>query len=73
MMVTFGVPIREQGCTTKEGIFGRQGEQEDLYGSEAGLDEEGRAPSRSQVTPHGRTCVALRWIRWIELGDLLLG
>jgi hypothetical protein len=38
----------------QEGIFGRQGEQEELYGSEA--DEKGKAPSRSQVSPLGRTC-----------------
>jgi hypothetical protein len=59
-MVTFGVPIREQGCTTKEGRFEEQGEQDQLCDSEADLDEEGRAPSRSQVAPHGRTCVSLR-------------
>jgi hypothetical protein len=40
-MVTFGVPIREQGCTTKEGIFEEQGEKDQLYDSEADLDEEG--------------------------------
>jgi len=71
-MVTFGVLIREQGNTTKEGIFGIQGEQEELCGSKVGLEEEGRYPSRGQITSHGRTCVALRWIRWIELGDLFL-
>jgi hypothetical protein len=41
MMVTFGVHIREQGCTTKEGIFEQQGEQDQLCDSEADLDEEG--------------------------------
>jgi hypothetical protein len=74
-MVTFGVPIREQGCTTKEGNFGRQGEKE----SSVVLRQTKRgAPSRSQVTPLGRTCAALRWIHgqswasfsWDDFGEV---
>jgi hypothetical protein len=58
-MVTFGVHIREQGHTTKEEIFA-QGEKYQLYDSEADLNEEKRAPIRSQVDPHGRICATLR-------------
>jgi hypothetical protein len=39
-MVTFQFHIREQGCTTKEGIFSQQGEKDQLYDFEADLDEE---------------------------------
>jgi hypothetical protein len=67
-MVTFGVHIREKRHTTKEGMFEQQGEKDQLCDSEADLDEEGRAPSRSQVTLHGRTCCYLKVILWIELG-----
>jgi hypothetical protein len=38
-MVTFGVPIREQWSTTKEGKLGR--EKEELFSYEVGLDKEG--------------------------------
>ena len=42
MMVIFGVPIREQGQTTKKGRLGRQVEQEELCSSKA--EEEGELP-----------------------------
>jgi hypothetical protein len=59
-MVTFGCPIREKGCKTKEGRFEEQKEKDKLYNSKVDLNEEGRAPSMSQVSPHGRTCATLR-------------
>jgi hypothetical protein len=40
MMVTFGIHIREQGRTTKEGIFAQQGEKDQLCNSEVDLKEE---------------------------------
>jgi hypothetical protein len=40
-MVTFGVHIREQGHTTKEGRFEQQGEKDQLCDSKVDLDEEG--------------------------------
>jgi len=39
-MVTFRFHIREQGRTTKEGIFEEQIKQDELYDSKAYLDEE---------------------------------
>jgi hypothetical protein len=69
-MVTFGVHIRDQGHTTKEGIFEQQGEKYHLCDSKADLDKEGQG--RSQVTPHERTCVSLRWLCGNIWGDLSL-
>jgi hypothetical protein len=40
--MTFGVPIREQGHTTKEGNLGRQREKEEFFGYEE--DKEGEFP-----------------------------
>ena len=60
VMVTFGVHIREQGHTTKVGIFAQQREEDRLYDFEKNLDEERQAPSGSQVAPHGKTCASLR-------------
>jgi hypothetical protein len=55
--VTFGVHTKEQGRTTKK----TQGREKDRsQGSAVDLDKEGKAPSRSQVTPHGRSCATLR-------------
>jgi hypothetical protein len=59
-MVTFVVPIREQVRTTKEGILEEKESKDQLCDSEENLDEEGKAPSRNQVAPLGRTCATLR-------------
>jgi hypothetical protein len=48
-MVNFGVPIREEGCTTKEGILGRLGKKEELCGFE--VDKEGALTPGSK-SPH---------------------
>jgi len=53
----FGVHKKEKGCTTKR-AQGREKYQ--YHGSRVDFDKEGRAPSRIQVSPHGRTCITLR-------------
>jgi hypothetical protein len=45
--------MREQGNTTKEGIFAQQGEKDQLCDSKADLNEERQDPSRIQFDPHG--------------------
>jgi len=71
MMVTFWEPIREKGCINMEGKFWKDTKTKiDLRFR---VKWRGGSPSRSQVTPHGRTCDALRRIQWTYLGKLLLG
>jgi hypothetical protein len=50
-------PYKSTGHTTKKE---QQGEKYHSQGFAVDLDEERRAPSRSQVAPHGRTYVSLR-------------
>jgi hypothetical protein len=40
MMVTFGVPIKEQGRTTKEGKFWKTRKARELYDFEANEEDE---------------------------------